>query len=434
MYALDPTVAQAHGRPQSLNSLRFDRADPSHLVAQGTWGAAVSTDGATSWQWLCAASFGVDARVEDAQLELGAEGRILLGTFGGLLVSDAAGCDFGVASEELSGRWTTAFARHPTAPKTIVAITTDVADDDQLWRSIDEGLTWTRWGQAVNDTLIHALAIAPSDPNRVYIGAAMPDTPSRFFLYRSDDMGQTLADIGFSPTEDGERLVTPLAVDPLDANILYAQVLHFNGETAPERLVRSADGGNTWATVARLSQITDVVIGDDGQTVWTASKTGGVLRSDDRGLTFNEVTAALPTRCLTLHEGALYACFDQRIAGFALARSDDGGQTWTPLLRLDDINQMRACPKCSSVGSICPAWEPDVAFDLGLSTTAPDGGTGLPRDPDPNTTCTDSGCQATHRQAPNKTALFLLALVFLLAGRLARHQTQKSRALSDPAS
>ncbi len=428
-----PSPARAHGRPPSFNALRFDREDPKHIVAQATWGVAVSDDGGKTFRWVCAAAFEVDARSEDPQLEIGTDGRVLLGTFNGLLLSDNKGCFYEPAAPALSNTWIAAFARDPSEPRTLLAIETDVATDDRLWKTVDEGLTWTRHGDPLKGTLLHELVIAPSDSRRVYIGAATPGTERRFFVYRSDDGGETLDDIGFSPIEDGERIVSPLAVDPTDPDIVYAQVLHFNGDTAPERLVRSNDGGQTWTTVIRIPQITDVVISDDGQTVWTASKVAGVYRSDDRGVTFEEVYRAGSVRCLTRQAGTLYGCFDQRVAGFALARSTNGGKTWEPIVSLNEIDTMLNCPACSAVGGICPAWEVDVGFDLGFPTDdvpmfGADGGTGLPRDAgvadeclSSDTAASGSGCALQRtRPTPFALGLLLLASSLWLAARRRR--------------
>lgn len=361
-----PTVAAAHGRPPSFNSLQFDPENSQHLIAQATWGAAVSQDGGLTWSWVCASAFGVDPFVEDPHLQIGSGGRAVFATFRGLVVSDPTGCSYDLPEPGLEEVWTISLETHPTEPRTLYSLTSYIEFPDRLWRSPDGGMTWEAIGSSGEAELFDGMAIAPSDPSRIYIGGATIGGDRRFFLFRSDDGGSTIVDHGFAPIELGERLVVPKAVDPTDPDIAYAVVLHFNGEEAPERLVRTEDGGIGWTTVARVPQIADVVTSENGETVWTASKLGGVYRSDDRGQTFERVHASLPVRCLTLHGDALYACVDQTKGGFALARSTDAGANWDPLVRLEEINQMLSCSSDTQVGALCPAWAPLVAEDLGF--------------------------------------------------------------------
>ena len=82
---LFPALVCAHARPASLVHLAFDPGDPSRMVAQATWGLAISEDGGASFTWTCAAAFGVDARNEDPPIALTADGAVLLATFDGLV-------------------------------------------------------------------------------------------------------------------------------------------------------------------------------------------------------------------------------------------------------------------------------------------------------------------------------------------------------------
>ena len=72
-------VASAHGRPPSIQELRFHPSDPQRIVGEATWGLVFSDDGGQSWGWICAAAYGVDARMEDPHVAWGADGSILLG-------------------------------------------------------------------------------------------------------------------------------------------------------------------------------------------------------------------------------------------------------------------------------------------------------------------------------------------------------------------
>jgi len=385
---LGPALAQAHARPAVLNRVRVDRRDPSHVVAQATWGLAVSRDGGDRWRWSCAAVIGTDPRFEDPVTLIGFEGRVLMATFSGLFVSDPDGCEWALADGPVGERWVIDLVRDPSDPERLYAVTTDVLASDQLFVSEDEGRTWTARGEASEEYLLQSLLVAPSAPERVYLSADIPGLPEdrRTLVLRSDDGGRTLTPIEFEGLVGDERLLRIAAVDPTDADVLYARVVETGGAAIdPSRLVRSEDGGETWATVLEQTMLGDVVVSGDGATVWTASRAGGVFRSDDGGRTFAEAHPDLPVTCLSLRDGELEACTDDAMAGFALATSTDRGATWTPRLELAAIDEMVECPPCSGVGVACPSWLPDVSYDLGFDAgldveIEPDGGIGLPRD------------------------------------------------------
>ncbi|MBX3271824.1 MAG: exo-alpha-sialidase [Sandaracinaceae bacterium] len=380
-------VASAHGRPPALYALHVDRRDPSHLVAQATWGFAVSRDGGASWRWSCAAALGVDPRFEDPRIVLGYEGRILAATYDGVLVSDADGCLW-AHDEGIGDRWTIDLRRDPSAPERLFAVTTDVLDRDRLYVSEDEGRSFAPWSEPLDEVLLDALFVAPSRPARVYVSADVPGLPAerQTMVLRSDDGGRSFTRLPFTDLAEDERALRVRAVGALDPEVVFAVALRVVGtELDAHRLLRSEDGGATFETVLRSERLADVLVSPDGETVVTGSATGGVFRSDDAGRTFARVNEGLPVTCLAAVAGELYACTLEVPAGLALARSADGGASWEPIVRLSQIDRMIECPRCSDVGATCPSWQPDVAFDLGLDggpgvTVDPDGGLGRPRD------------------------------------------------------
>ena len=424
-----PSIACAHARPPALNSFRIDRHDGDHFVAQATWGAAVTRDGGATWRWMCASVLGVDARFEDPSMRLGYEGRVLAGTLDGLLISDAAGCEWAPVPGELGSTWVIDIGIDPSDPLVLYAVATDVTFGDQLYRSDDEGRSWSARGEAFEGVLLAGIQVAPSRPQRIYLSADVPGLPAdrQTLVLRSDDGGLTYDRFRFVDLAPTERVVRIRAVDPRDPDVLYAVVFDAATVMDPHRLIRSGDGGETFETVLTAPQLGDVVIDETGQRVLVGSRLGGVFRSDDRGLTFAQVHPDLPVSCLRYAAGRLHACTDGRAAGFALATSDDWGQSWSPILRLDEIRELVPCPTCSGVGVVCPAWLPDVSFDLrfdaGLTVDLePDGGVGLPRDsglppecggpPAPDGGC---GCRLTARSDHARWWLLLFSLVALRA-------------------
>ncbi|HEX2641678.1 MAG TPA: hypothetical protein VHU81_01710, partial [Thermoanaerobaculia bacterium] len=113
---------------------------------------------------------------------------------------------------------------HPDAPGVVLALGLL-----GLYRSADHGTTWTKVlpHGGTSDSLLWALAWAPSDPGVVYVyrGDGL--------LLRSLDGGTTWGSLGKRlPRTLSQR---PLAVDPLDPNTLV-----FEGESGPVRLTLGA--------------------------------------------------------------------------------------------------------------------------------------------------------------------------------------------------
>src|SRR5579862_8329309 len=119
--------------------------------------------------------------------------------------------------------------------------------DSGVWKSDNYGDTWTPIFDDQDTGSIGAIAVAPSDPNILYVGSGeglpRPDLAVGDGMYRSADGGRTWRHLGLT---DGQQ-IPDLAVDPKDPNRLFAAVLgHPYGRNAERGIYRSADGGVTW--------------------------------------------------------------------------------------------------------------------------------------------------------------------------------------------
>lgn len=121
-------------------------------------------------------------------------------------------------------------------------------------------------------------------------------------------------------------------VDPRDPDTLFVRA----PRGLDTELRRSRDGGRTFQRVLTLPEpMLGFALSDDGSTVWVGSASGGLLRADDGDDTFRLVHR-LPVLCLRQHAGALYACSEWAAQGFMLGRSRDRGDTFEPVLRMND--------------------------------------------------------------------------------------------------
>ena len=119
-----------------------------------------------------------------------------------------------------------------------------------VWKTEDAGRTWQPLFDAQPTQSIGAIAVAPSDPNTVYVasgvGLLRPDLSVGNGIYRSRDGGRSWSHLGLT---EGQQ-IPELAVDPRDPARLFAAVLGRPYGPSPERgIYRSLDAGVTWARV-----------------------------------------------------------------------------------------------------------------------------------------------------------------------------------------
>jgi photosystem II stability/assembly factor-like uncharacterized protein len=103
------------------------------------------------------------------------------------------------------------------------------ATAEGVFRSADEGTTWTSSSFGLTDPSVSTLAIDPQNPRVIYAG-------TKSGLFKSSDGAGAWQGTGFT---EG---VTAIAVDPVDPLVLCVS-------SDSPGLFRSADGGETWSPV-----------------------------------------------------------------------------------------------------------------------------------------------------------------------------------------
>src|SRR5690242_17105164 len=126
-----------------------------------------------------------------------------------------------------------------------------------VWKTTDYGRTWNPIFDDQPNGSIGAIALAPSNPNIIYVGSGeglqRPDLSTGDGIYKSTDAGKTWTHLGL---RDGQQ-IPALALDPRNANRIFAAVLgHPYGANTERGLFRSTDGGQTWQKVLYIDENT----------------------------------------------------------------------------------------------------------------------------------------------------------------------------------
>ncbi len=187
-------------------------------------------------------------------------------------------------------------------------------DNGGVWRSTDYGSTWTPLFDKQSTGSIGAIAVAPSNPNIIYVGSGAgiirPDLATGDGMYKSTDAGKTWTHLGLRDSQ----MIANIAVDPRNPNRLFVAALgHPYGPNAERGIFRSTDGG---ATFEKVLYKDDYTSGNDVQldpanpnhiyaTLWQQQQgfyengsfgggTGGIFKSTDGGTTWKQLTTGLP--------------------------------------------------------------------------------------------------------------------------------------------
>ena len=117
-----------------------------------------------------------------------------------------------------------------------------------VWKTTDAGMNWNHIGDSTfKSSSVGAIAVAPSDPNVVYVGMGEADMRSNISygdgVYKSTDAGKSWKHVGL-PKADA---IATIEVHPKDHNLVYVAAVGNPFAPNKERGVfRSKDGGKTW--------------------------------------------------------------------------------------------------------------------------------------------------------------------------------------------
>ena len=266
-------VADLHGK--SLRALSVAPSNPKVLVAGALDGIYRSRDGGTSWDRISPENHAEIKNIESIAID-------------------------------------------PVNPEVIYAGTWHLP-----WKTEDGGKDWHNIKKGViDDSDVFSIAIDQAQPSNLFISACSG-------IYRSESAGELFRKIQGIPYS--ARRTRMLRLDPADHNVLYA------GTT--EGLWKTTDSGATWRRMTGANVVINDVLLDPRRPshVLLATDRGGVLSSDDGGVTFAAMNRGFTHRQTAAllvdrdDSSVIYAGLlsDKEFGGVFMSR--DAGRSWKQL-------------------------------------------------------------------------------------------------------
>ncbi len=183
-----------------------------------------------------------------------------------------------------------------------------------VWKTIDGGRVWSPIFDGQSTASIGAIAVAPSDPNIVFVGSGESTLRDSVGygngVYKSVDAGKTWTHLGLDETHH----IGKIAIDPKNPNnVFVAAIGKLYAANAERGIYRSRDGGRSWQKVLGDEDVgaVEVVIDPSNSQVvyaglWNTRRPpwftyaptngpgGGIFKSTDGGSTWSKLTSGLP--------------------------------------------------------------------------------------------------------------------------------------------
>jgi photosystem II stability/assembly factor-like uncharacterized protein len=185
-----------------------------------------------------------------------------------------------------------------------------------VWKSADRGSTWQAIFQDQPSTSIGDVAVAPSNPDHVWVGTGEANlfraSMAGVGIFKSTDAGKTFTHMGLGDSQTIGRIV----VHPTNPDIVYVAASgHAWTDNEMRGVFKTTDGGKSWTKVFYKSPRTgawDLVMDPSNPEVLYASmwqrirrkwsdprveagySEGGIYKTIDGGRTWSDASAGLP--------------------------------------------------------------------------------------------------------------------------------------------
>jgi len=233
-----------------------------------------------------------------------------------------------------------------------------------VFKTINGGTTWTALFDHQNVLSIGEIAVAPSNPNIIYVGTGEenPRNNASFGdgVYRSNDGGETWTHIGL---EDSDRIAR-IRIDGRNPDVAYACAMgHEWGPNEERGVYKTVDGGKSWKRqlyVDNQTGCSDIDVDPNNSDViyagmWTyrryawhldsGGKETALYKSVDGGATWKKQTNGIPKMLDRIgvavsrsNPDIVYMVSETTDNGGELWRTDDGGDSWRVVNRDPNID------------------------------------------------------------------------------------------------
>jgi photosystem II stability/assembly factor-like uncharacterized protein len=170
------------------------------------------------------------------------------------------------------------FVVPPASPDTIIAASEIFSQTFRgLYRSVNQGTTWSDSTQGITAVVIYSTVIDPQNSNYLYAG------DNQGYLYRSLDGGVTWQTIPVYPCWGPQ--ITQIVIDPANSQNIYT--------IAGLYLYKSSDQGDTFNRDDAVENPNSLVI-SASNALYAATSYHGILKSTDAGQTWNQKNQGVP--------------------------------------------------------------------------------------------------------------------------------------------
>ncbi|MFQ5791879.1 MAG: WD40/YVTN/BNR-like repeat-containing protein, partial [Acidobacteriota bacterium] len=240
-----------------------------------------------------------------------------------------------------------------------------------VFKSTNAGNTWTAIFDSYGSQSIGDVAFFQGNPDIIWVGTGEATNRNSVGwgdgIYKSTDGGKTFTNMGLGETHQISEILT----HPSDPKIVYVAALgHLWGYSGTRGLYKTIDGGETWekltnglpndgrtgATVVTMHPDNpDILFAGmyhrlrTSYSMYSGGPNGGIYKSTDAGTTWKKLTDGLPTGETGQIDISIYRKnpdiiwayveasdelpHDLSAPGPGVYRSDDGGESWTYVLR-----------------------------------------------------------------------------------------------------
>ncbi len=347
-----------------------------HRIMLGTnFGLVISEDDGQNWRFVCELYITNTGLDQVNFYKLAPDGAVYAISFFHMWRSADGGCSWTQAGGSVASLALTDAFIDPNDATFLVAIASSPTTSG-IYPSHDNGVTFGTALYSTTDRLT-SIEISRSNPNVIYaaqVHAPSISGPGTAYLLQSVDRGLNWTSHQLDVPSGTEPRI--MAIDPDDANTLYLRLLTLSAQT--DAIGITTDGGNTLSVPLTLSGVyfTSFLRAPD-RTLY-AGTAGPDLYIRARGATSFTRRTGPRTRCLGQRIGTtrIYGCGDAYLDGYNLGYSDDGAQTFQPILRFIQIAGPLTCP---AVQDFCASQYQLLLQTLGVG--APDGGSPTPTGP-----------------------------------------------------